>query len=204
LCHDEEAMEAAQLALALGSSLAAGLNLYLTVVTLGLLHRFDALLLPTELEVLSHPWVLIVAGVLALVEFVADKVPYVDNTWDAIHGFIRIPAGALLAAGALADLPPHWIWVAALAGGFVTFSAHGAKATTRLAVNASPEPFSNWLLSITEDLVSLGLLWLVAQYPMIALALALVLLAVCLTIIFLLYRVFRRIFFRRKSPSPVT
>jgi len=134
-------MDVSTIALALGSSLAAGLNLYLTVLALGLLQRFEVLSLPESMQALSHPWVLIAAGVLFLIEFVADKVPYIDNSWDAIHSFIRVPAGAILAASAFGDLPSHWIWLIALLGGFVSFSAHGAKASTRLAVNlAGYEP----------------------------------------------------------------
>ncbi|GAB4122641.1 MAG: DUF4126 domain-containing protein [Acidobacteriota bacterium] len=184
-------MDITSLALALGSSLGAGLNLYLTVLALGLLDRFDVFQLPPELSVLSHPWVLIAAGVLFGVEFIADKIPYVDNAWDAVHGFIRVPAGALLAAGAVGDLPEHWLWTAGLLGGFVSLSAHGAKASARLAVNASPEPFSNWILSFAEDGISLGLVWLVTHHPWVALAVALAVLAVCLAVIFLFYRFFR-------------
>lgn len=199
-------MDITQIALALGSSLGAGFNLYLTVLTLGLLHRFEVLALPDELAVISHVWVLIAAGVLFIVEFVADKVPYVDNAWDAIHSFIRVPAGALLAAGALAELPAHWMWTAGLVGGFVSLSAHGAKASARLAVNASPEPFSNWILSFLEDAVSLGLLWLVTQHPWLAVAAAAVILCGCLIVIFVLYRFFRLVFrgLRRWSSAPAS
>jgi hypothetical protein len=187
-------MDITSVSLALGSSLGAGLNLYLTVLALGLLDRFDVFQLPPELSVLSHPWVLIAAGILFGVEFVADKLPYVDNAWDAVHGFIRVPAGALLAAGAVGDLPDHWLWTAGLLGGFVSLSAHGAKASARLAVNASPEPFSNWILSFTEDGISLGLVWLVTHHPWLALGVALALLAVCLAVIILFYRFFRLLF----------
>lgn len=193
-------MDASQLALALGSSLGAGFNLYLTVLTLGLLHRFEVFQLPPELAVIAHTWVLIAAGALFLVEFVADKVPYVDNAWDAVQGFIRVPAGALLAVGAMGDLPAHWLWMAGLAGGFVSLSAHSAKASARLAVNASPEPFSNWILSISEDLLSVGLLWLVTHYPWLAVGAAVVLLAGCLLTIYLLYRFFRLILRGFRSP----
>ena len=114
-------MDVTHIALALGSSLAAGLNLYLTVLTLGLLDYFEMMELPGDLQILSHPWVLIAAGILFLIEFVADKIPYLDNAWDAAHSFIRVPAGAILAVGAMSDLPPHLVWIAALAGGLVSF-----------------------------------------------------------------------------------
>lgn len=188
----------ANLALALGSSLTAGLNLYITVLALGLMHRFEILALPAGLEPLSHTWVLAVAGVLLAVEFLADKVPYIDNTWDAIHTFIRIPAGAVLAASALGDVPSHVLWTAALAGGFVTFTAHGAKATTRLAVNSTPEPFSNWFLSFLEDGLSLAVLWLATSHPYLAVAVSIALLAAFAAVIYLFYRFFKMIFRPRR------
>lgn len=190
-------MDIAHLALALGASFTAGLNLYITVLTLGLLDYFEILDLPASMQVLSHPWVLIAAAILFVIEFIADKVPYVDNTWDAFHSFIRIPAGAILAVASLSDLPPHWVWVAALAGGFVTFTAHGAKASARLAINSTPEPFSNWFLSIAEDLLSLAVLWLVTNYPYVAMLVVgfLIILAVAFLILF--YKFLRMLFVRR-------
>jgi hypothetical protein len=170
-------------------------------LTLGLLDHFEILELPQNMQVLSNPWVLAVAAVLFLVEFVADKVPYVDNTWDAIHSFIRIPAGAILAVAALSDLPPHLVWIAALAGGFVTFTAHGAKASARLAVNSTPEPFSNWFLSIAEDILSLGVLWLVTNYPLIAMLVVFVLLAISVFFLVLFYQ-FLKMLFAKIRPSP--
>jgi hypothetical protein len=170
-------VEISSIALALGSSLTAGLNLYITVLTLGLMQRYELISLPLHLQPLAHPWVLGAAAVMLVIEFVADKIPYVDNIWDSVHTFIRVPAGALLAAGAMGSARPEVTWVAALLGGFVTLTSHGAKASTRLAVNSTPEPFSNWFLSLTEDVVSLGLLWLVSSHPYAAFISALVLLA---------------------------
>lgn len=190
-------MDISHLALALGSSLTAGLNLYITVLTLGLLDYFEVFQLPENMDVLSHPWVMVTAGILFLIEFIADKVPYVDNAWDAVHSFIRVPAGAILAVSALSDLPMPLIWIAALVGGFVSFSAHGAKASARLAANASPEPFSNWALSFTEDAISLGVLGLVSTYPGIALGVAAVLTVLCALFVFLSFRLLRRLFSRR-------
>ena len=196
-------MDISQFALAFGSSLAAGLNLYLTVLSLGLLNRFDVVQLPADLQVLSHTWVLAAAGTLFLIEFVADKIPYVDNTWDAVHTFIRTPAGALLAVGALSGMPAHWTWVVALLGGFVSLSAHGAKASTRLAVNASPEPFSNWVLSFLEDGISLAIVWLMSHHPYLAIGAASALLAACLSIIYLFFRFLKVLFRSRQSRVPV-
>lgn len=194
-------MDVSQIALALGSSLAAGLNLYLTILTLGLLDRFEILNLPRSMEILANPWVLVTAGILFLIEFVADKIPYVDNAWDVLHSFIRVPAGVILAVGAMSDLPPHLIWIAGLVGGFVSLSAHGAKASTRLAVNATPEPFSNWALSITEDVISLGVIWLVSNHPYLAIASVLFFVCLAIFLIVLFYRFFKMIF-RRQRPAP--
>ena len=187
-------MDLTNLALAFGSSLTAGFKLYITVLTLGLLNRYEILDLPERLEVLSHPWLLGAASVLLIVEFFADKIPYIDNTWDAIHSFIRIPAGALLAAGTIGDVDEPLLWVAGLAGGLVSFTAHGAKASTRLAVNATPEPFSNWFLSLLEDGLSLAVLYLVATHPYIAIGLTLLLLLFCGFAIFLFYRFLKALF----------
>src|SRR5712692_10184473 len=133
------------LALALGAGFSSGLNLYATVATLGLLERFHVVHLPASLEVLSHPVVLSIAGALYLLEFFADKVPYVDTVWDAVHTFIRPPAAALLGYGAAGAAAPEWRWGAALLAGGVALASHGTKASARAAVNTSPEPFSNWL-----------------------------------------------------------
>lgn len=177
----------------------AGLNLYITALSLGLMQRFEVIQLPPGLQPLAHTWVLAAAGVLFLVEFAADKIPYVDNTWDAVHSFIRIPAGAVLAASALGDVPDHLFWTAALLGGAVSFTAHGAKASTRLAVNSTPEPFSNWFLSFAEDGLSLLVMWLVAEHPYLAVGLAAILIAVFALTIYLFYRFFRMIFRPRRS-----
>lgn len=187
-------MELSSVALALGSSLTAGLNLYLTVLVLGALQRFDLLNLPPNLQVLSHPWVMIAAGVLFVVEFLADKIPYLDNTWDAIHTFIRIPAGAVLAGAAIGDVPNYLVWTAALAGGFVSFTSHGAKASTRLAVNSTPEPFSNWFLSLVEDGLSLGLLWLATEHPGWALVAGILLVIVFSALLYIFFRFFRMLY----------
>ncbi len=193
-------MDPSNLALAFGSSLTAGFRLYITVLTLGLLNRYEILDLPERLEVLSHPWVLGAASGLLIIEFFADKIPYIDNTWDAIHSFIRIPAGALLAAGAVGDVDESLLWVAGLVGGVISFTSHGAKASTRLAVNATPEPFSNWFLSLFEDGLSLAVLYLVVTHPYIAIVLTLLLLLLCGFAIFLFYR-FLKVLFRPRQPA---
>ena len=166
----------------------------MTVWALGLMDRFEVMNLPERLEILSHSWVLGTASVLLVIEFFADKIPYVDNTWDTIHSFIRVPAGALLAAGAVGDVGQPLLWITSLTGGFVSFTAHGAKASTRLAVNATPEPFSNWFLSLLEDGLSILVLCLIANHPVIAIALTLFLLFSCVFIVFLFYKFLKALF----------
>ncbi|WP_186118498.1 DUF4126 domain-containing protein [Burkholderia gladioli] len=147
-------------AISLGAGLAwaSGLRLYLTVLIAGVLARTGLVRLPDTLTVLMSPWVIGAAAVLAIAEFLADKIPAFDSLWDAIHTFIRIPAGAVLAAGALGHADPAMLAVAGLAGGTLAGSAHVAKAGTRALINLSPEPISNWIASATEDgLVFAGL-----------------------------------------------
>ena len=194
-------MDIAHLALALGASLTAGLNLYLTVFSLGLMHRLEWMELPEAMTVAADPWVMGTAALLFLVEFVADKVPYVDNTWDTVHTFIRVPAGAFLAASAFASVEPSSVWIAALVGGAITFTTHGAKASTRLAANASPEPFSNTILSLAEDALSLSVLWLIATHPYLAVLLCLILIAMAIGVIYFFYRFFRGLFRKRRLPA---
>lgn len=178
------------LGLSLGTGFAAGLNLYATAATLGLLHRFGVIVLPGSLDALAHPVVLGVVIALYLVEFVADKIPYVDNAWDVVHTFIRPPAAAVLAYGAYAGVPEHWRVAAALLAGSVALSSHGAKASTRAAANTSPEPFSNWALSLGEDTLAVGLVWFAAAHPLLAIVLVLILVIVSAWVVLKLFRFF--------------
>lgn len=139
------------LSLAAGLSWGSGLRLYLTVLIVGVLERLGWVHLPDTLAVLASPWVIGVAAALASVEFLADKIPAVDSLWDAFHTFIRIPAGAVLAAGAVGHADPALIAVAALAGGTLAGAAHLTKAGTRALINLSPEPVSNIVTSSAED-----------------------------------------------------
>ena len=143
------------IAIAMGASWVSGINLYATVATLGLLSRFAHLQLPGELQVLTNWWVIGVAVVLYVIEFFADKIPLVDSTWDVIHTFIRIPAGAVLAAGAFGDFDRSIQVIALLLGGGLALSSHGTKAATRLILNASPEPVSNVVASVLEDILAI-------------------------------------------------
>jgi len=142
------------IAVAMGASWVSGINLYACTATLGLLSRFAHLQLPGELQVLTSWWVIGVATALYVVEFVADKVPIVDSVWDVIHTFIRVPAGAVLAAAAFGDFDKGVQAIAFLLGGGLALSSHGTKAATRAALNLSPEPISNWIASITEDVLA--------------------------------------------------
>ena len=180
------------LSLAMGTAWTSGINLYATVAALGIANRMEMIHLPHNLEVLSHPGVIAIACVMYLIEFVADKVPYVDTGWDALHTFIRVPAGAILAAQSFGDLNPALELMALLAGGSVALAAHGTKATARLAINASPEPFSNWLASVTEDVAVLGSIWLMFNHPILMLILLLAFLAVVAWLLPKIYRLAKR------------
>ena len=146
----------ATLTLALGSAWTSGINLYATVTMLGLLQKFGFTKLPGGLDVLDSWWIIGIAGGLFIVEFVADKVPYVDSVWDVIHTFVRIPAGAIVAYAATNELEPRIIVVATLLGGGLAFASHGTKAAARVAANFSPEPVTNWTLSVVEDVIAIA------------------------------------------------
>jgi len=159
------------LSLAMGTAWTSGINLYATVAALGIAGRSEMIHLPPELQVLTHPAVIAIACIMYVIEFFADKVPYVDSGWDVLHTFIRVPAGAILAAKSLGDMNPALELVALLAGGTVALAAHGTKATVRLAINTSPEPFSNWAASFAEDVTVLGSIWMVFNHPILMLIL---------------------------------
>ena len=145
---------------------ASGIRLYLTVFAVGLAGYLGYIELPEALRVLQHPWVLGAAGVMLVMEFIVDKVPALDSAWDAIHTFIRIPAGALLAAGATGDTLSALTVAAGLLGGSITAGTHLTKAAGRGLINTSPEPFTNWGASFTEDALVLGGIWFAFQYPL--------------------------------------
>jgi hypothetical protein len=159
------------LAIAMGAGWVSGINLYAAVATLGLLGRFANLSLPGELDVLTSWWIIGIAATLYAIEFVADKIPYVDSTWDAIHTFIRIPAGAVLAATAFGDFDRSVQVVALLLGGGLALSAHGTKATARAAINLSPEPVSNIVVSLAEDVVAFSTILLSVFLPLVTIIL---------------------------------
>jgi hypothetical protein len=188
------------LSLALGAAWTAGINLYATVAVLGLLQRYELVgRLPGGLEALDNWWVIGVALALYVVEFVADKVPYVDTAWDAVHTFVRVPAGAALAVAATADLDPSARVVALLLGGGLALSTHGTKATLRAAANTSPEPFSNWALSLVEDVVAVGAVVLAVLHPLAILAVIVIFLLLLAWILPKVVRALRRTLGRLRS-----
>ena len=152
-------------ALAGGLSWASGVRLYLCLFLAGGLARLGLIVLPDSLQLLSSPWLLATTGFLTAMEFLADKIPGLDSAWDAIHTFIRIPAGAVLAAATFAQVDPRWTMVAALAGGTIAAGAHFTKAGSRALINTSPEPISNWTASLTEDVTVVGALWAAFFHP---------------------------------------
>lgn len=178
------------LALAATLGLASGLRLYAVVFLTGLAGQLGWVALPPGLALLQTPLLLWGSGALMLIEFAADKIPLVDSLWDAVHSFIRIPAGAALAYGVFGGPgdAQAWALLAALAGGGLAATAHAAKASTRAAANHSPEPFSNWALSLAGDALVPGLLWLAWAHPWAALALVVLLVLTMISITVLLWR----------------
>lgn len=158
------------IAVVLGVAWASGINLYAAVLVLGILNAGGYMSLPPNLEILSDPLVMITAGFMYCVEFFADKTPGVDTGWDALHTFIRIPAGAILAAAAVGDVHPALEFAAFLVGGSVAAGAHATKAGSRLMINTSPEPVSNWTASIGEDVLVVTGLWTALAHPWLFLA----------------------------------
>jgi hypothetical protein len=171
-------------ALIIATSFAAGLNVYATIATLGLLSHAGIIALPPALGLLHSWWVIGASAVLFVVEFVADKVPAFDLVWNMLQTFVRVPAGALLAFGASAPLSPGWQLSAAALGGLVAFLAHGGKTAVRAAVTASPEPFSNAALSLGEDAFAIFITWFASRHPFAAAAIVLG----CIAVILLLAR----------------
>ncbi|MCU0754422.1 MAG: DUF4126 domain-containing protein [Xanthomonadales bacterium] len=197
-----------QAALAGGLALGSGMRLYATVFIAGLLQRTGYLSLPEPLMVLSHEGVIAASALLMAAEFVADKVPAFDSFWDLLQGFVRVPAGAVLAWGSVAELDPTLAMFAALAGGGIAGTAHASKTGSRMAINTSPEPFSNWGASVAEDGLWAFCMWLMVAHPLVFLALLLVLLLGMIVLIRLLWRFLRaalrrvRSWFGKAGPSP--
>jgi Domain of unknown function (DUF4126) len=173
-------------------ALASGLNLYATVALLGLCSRYDLVALPPQFRGFEHPAVISVALVLYAIEFVADKIPWVDSGWDAIHTIIRPLGGAFVAVTALGQAAAPVEALAALVGGSVAMTGHLGKAGTRAVANASPEPFSNWVLSFAEDLLAVGMTYLAMRHPVAAFVIAAVVLAIIVAFASVLVRALRK------------
>ncbi|MBK1716407.1 hypothetical protein CKO27_01860 [Thiocystis violacea] len=182
------------LALALGAGWASGINLYAAVLMLGLLGTSGHLDLPPGLEILTDPLVLLAAGAMYMVEFVADKIPGVDTAWDSLHTFVRIPAGAMLAAGAIGDLGPGADLAAALLGGGLAAASHAAKSGTRVLINTSPEPFTNWAASVTEDVGVVAGLFIAINHPAVFLGLLALFLLMLVWLLPKVWRGIKRVF----------
>jgi uncharacterized protein DUF4126 len=187
------------LAVSLGSSWVSGINLYAAVATLGLLGRFAHLKLPGELDVVTSWWVIGVALFLFVVEFIADKIPVVDSVWDVIHTFIRIPAGAILAATAFGDFDRSIQVIALLVGGSLAASSHGTKAATRALINTSPEPVSNFVVSLAEDVLVVVAVLLALFLPVLVFFLIGAGLTVSLWILPRVVRFFRSVYRRVRN-----
>jgi hypothetical protein len=176
------------IALSMGAAWASGINLYATILVLGALGATQNIVLPEHLHILMNPLVMAGAGLMFVAEFIADKTPGVDTGWDALHTFIRIPAGAVLAAGAVGDVSPAMALTAAILGGGVTAGVHATKAGSRALINTSPEPFSNWAASISEDVIVVAGIWTALNHPL--LFIGFFILFICL-VIWLLPKIWR-------------
>ena len=186
-------------------SLLAGWRLYLAIFATGMAMRLGALPIPEHLaalDVLDNPWVMGVAGLAAFAEFFADKIAWLDSAWDAVHTFVRPVGGALLALAIVDPGDPATQAIAFILGGGAALAAHGGKAGARAVVNASPEPFSNVVVSSVEDVATAGLLWAAYEYPYAAGAIALVLLALTVWLLLMARRVLRRLFGRQPKRTP--
>jgi hypothetical protein len=182
------------IALLVATSFAAGLNVYATLATLGLLARAGLLSLPTPLHLLSNWWIIAASGVMFVTEFFADKIPAFDLMWNALHTFVRVPLAALLAYAATSGLSPEQQLLAAALGGAIALAAHGGKTAARAAVTPSPEPFSNITLSLGEDAVAIGLTWFATQHPYWAAGVASVFLVTIIVLVRWVVRALRALF----------
>ena len=180
--------------LIVGTSFAAGLNVYATVATLGLLARFNVFALPPSLHAVENWWIIGICLFLFAVEFFADKIPAFDLVWNALHTFVRVPVAALLAYHASASMPPHIQVLAAVLGGTIAFAAHGGKTAARAAVTPSPEPFSNAALSMGEDVAAVGLTWFATTHPYVTGVIVAILLLLIILSVRFVYRALKKLF----------
>lgn len=181
------------IALTLGVGWASGINLYAAILTLGLMDAAGAVVLPPDLQLLSSPIVIAAAALMYAVEFFADKVPGVDSGWDVLHTFIRIPAGAAMAAASVWDVDPALGLAAGLVGGTLATASHAMKAGSRLVINTSPEPFTNWGASVAEDAAVIGGMWMAVTNPWLFLVLLVLFVLLVIWLLPKLWRVLKRI-----------
>ena len=197
------------IALTMGVAWASGINLYGTLVALGIMTNMGYVELPPDLQVVGDPLVIAAAGFMYVVEFFADKVPGVDTGWDTLHTLVRIPAGALLAAGAVGEVGAAAEIAAAIVGGTIAAGTHFTKAGTRVMINTSPEPFSNWTASITEDIAVFAGLWAALQHPVFFLVLLIIFIILMIWLLPKLFRAIKKVmrffinfFSGKKEPEP--
>jgi Domain of unknown function (DUF4126) len=190
-------------ALVIAASFAAGLNVYATVLTLGVLAHLHWVALPPGLEALSNWWIIGVSGTLFAVEFIADKIPGFDLLWNALHTFIRVPVAALLAFRATSQLTPGMQMLATALGAAIALAAHGSKTAARALVTPSPEPVSNIALSSTEDVAAVGITWLATQHPWVAASITLTLLLASVLMVRWVVKALRGLI-ERLRPAPAT
>jgi hypothetical protein len=182
------------LAMVVGASFAAGLNVYATVATLGLIARAGWMELPPSLNLLENWWVIGAAAALFAIEFIADKIPAFDLIWNALQTFVRVPVAALMGYAATAQLSPQAQLLSAVLAGGIAMAAHSGKFAVRAAVTPSPEPVSNTALSVAEDVAAIGLTWFAATYPYIAAAIALVFVVIAVLLVRWLMRAIKAVF----------
>lgn len=182
------------ISLAMGAAWASGINLYAAVLVLGLLGSTGNMVLPEHLEILTNPLVIGAAAIMYFVEFFADKVPAVDTGWDTIHTFIRIPAGAMLAAGAMGEMDPAVAIAAGILGGGLAAGSHATKAGTRVLINTSPEPFSNWTASVLEDIAVIAGMWAAINHPWLFIVLIILFILLLIWLLPKLWRGIKRVF----------
>ena len=189
-------------ALGAGLAWASGIRLYAALFLTGILATFGLVDLPHSLQLVAHPIVLTASGVMFVAEFLADKIPGFDTIWDAVHTFIRIPAGAILAAGSLGSMDPAYVTAAAIVGGMIASTSHATKASSRALINTSPEPFSNWTASLVEDVIAPAGLAIAFKFPLLFLALLVVFLIVAIILVRYIVRGLRYVLARLRGPTP--
>ena len=185
---------AAIIALTMGVAWASGINLYAAILVLGILGATGSMTLPPDLQILAHPLVIAAAGFMYLVEFVTDKIPGVDTGWDTLHTFIRIPAGALLAAGVVGEIDPVVSLVAAIIGGGLAAGTHATKAGSRVMINTSPEPLSNWIVSLVEDAAVIAGLWTALHFPWLFIAFLIAFIALVIWLLPKIWKGIKKVF----------